>query len=143
MKNGQVIFYDDEDMKCFNVHIANISIDNCLCDENRKIHISAIPYEKIDVDISGQPIELDPTTMKRIAKYNKEKEIALLDKKIEKKEKEYHQLKDEVTMLSQKLENMQGFIEKYFSQTEEYDPYNFAINEGDYDYYDDYDDYQN
>ena len=73
-------------------------------------------------------IELDPTTMKRIAKFNKEQEIAKLDKVIKEKEQKIKDLEDILQDRNKRVEKIKEFIANI---------YNITIDDSEYDY-DDY-----
>nr|DAH23217.1 MAG TPA: hypothetical protein [Caudoviricetes sp.] len=72
----QVIFFDDEDMKIYNVKDVVADVEG-KTKNNLQIKV------ELSLSVSSEPIELDPTTMLRIAKYNKEVEIEKLQEKIE------------------------------------------------------------
>ena len=75
--------------------------------------------------------ELDPTTMKRIAKYNKDKELEDLNYKIQSAEDRLKGLNEEMAEKEKKLELMQDFLrqiweddcfdEAMYSRTDKYD----------------------
>lgn len=135
---GKLIYYDDENMKCYEVTICdiftNIGSVDCVMDVTQCQTIKGkinVPFTQFQLGRSI--IELDPTTMQRIAKYNKEREIDLLNKKIEKKEKELKYLTERQTLLSRKLDSLQDFMQDFMSDENEIDPYDFA-NKDCYDY---------
>lgn len=138
----QVICYSEDDMRCYNVINATVTVENpewdepCSLDRQR---ISGLAETTIDFETSRVPIELDPTTMKRIAKYNKEVELESLNRKIEKKNEELKKLECEKQNLEKKLDNMKNFIKDFF-ETDNLDPYIFA-NYKDYDADDDDDNF--
>lgn len=55
-------------------------------------------------------IELDPTTMKRIAKYNKEVEIEKLNEEIKIKEKEIRELDNKLKDKEKRWEKVKKYI---------------------------------
>ncbi len=57
-----------------------------------------------------QSIELEPTTMKRILKYNKEVEIEKLNKEIENKKKEIKELDDKLKDKEKRWEKVKQYI---------------------------------
>ena len=104
--NGQIIFYDNDQMMCFDVkHFIwqNLPPDlvdiTALTDEvqafvkasNRTIVTYLEPGEEL--------VKLDPTTMKRIAKYNLEKENESLLKEIEEHKKAIAELESKEQVL--------------------------------------------
>lgn len=92
IQKGQIIFYDNEEMMCFNVeHFlwqdppTELLDATALTDEvqsfisNARSQPTVVYLEK-----ESEIIKLDPTTMKRIARYNLEKENAALLEEIKK-----------------------------------------------------------
>lgn len=72
-------------------------------------------------------IELDETTMKRIAKYNKEVEIKKLDEKIKEKEEKIKELDDILKDRDKRVNKLKEFITNI---------YDIDIEENDYDEWD-------
>lgn len=91
IQTGQLIFYDNEEMMCFNVeHFlwqdppAELLDITALTDEVQTfIESSRTQPTVVYLEKADEIIKLDPTTMKRIARYNLEKENAALLKEIE------------------------------------------------------------
>lgn len=75
-------------------------------------------------------IDLDPTLMKRIAKYNKELEVAKLDKVIKEKEERIKKLDDILYDRTKRVDKLTKYIDNIW---------NIDISNDDY-YEDDYDD---
>lgn len=91
---------------------------------------TTIKIETYDLG-SNDSIKLDPTMMKRIAKYNKEVEIKKLDEIIEKRKKEIEELNDILEDKSKRVDK----IKKYIAEI-----YDISVDDEDEDYdYDDYD----
>lgn len=95
IQTGQIIFYDNEEMMCFNVeHFlwqdppTELLDVTALTDEvqsfisNARSQPTVVYLEK-----ESEIIKLDPTTMKRIARYNLEEENKGLLKEIEERKK--------------------------------------------------------
>lgn len=94
-KNGQIIFYDDEQMMCFDVQhflwqdappeIIDIT---ALTDKVQTFIETAESRPTVAyLEKHNELVKLDPTTMKRIARYNLEKENKALLKEIEERKK--------------------------------------------------------
>lgn len=95
IQTGQLIFYDNEEMMCFNVeHFlwqdppAELLDITALTDEVQAfITSSRTQPTVVYLEKADEIIKLDPTTMKRIARYNLEEENATLLKEIEERKK--------------------------------------------------------
>lgn len=128
IKIPRVLIYDDENLTYF--------VGDLIRWETSFYGYEDIGETKAEIFIqNGQlvnNIELDETTMKRIAKFNKEQEIAKLDKVIKEKEQKIKDLEDILQDRSKRVEKIKEFIA---------DIYNIPIDDGEYDY-DDYDDYE-
>lgn len=72
-------------------------------------------------------IELDPTTMKRIAIYNKEQECKRLDKKIQEKKDKIKELDSILTDRDKRVQKLKEYIANI---------YDIDICDDEYDYYD-------
>lgn len=78
-----------------------------------------------------QSIELDPTTMRRILKYNKEVEIEKLNKKIENKKEQIKELDNKLKDKEKRWEKVKQYIANIYDLDLEED-----YNEDEDDYYD-------
>lgn len=94
IQTGQLIFYDDKEMVCFDVTHFMLKepekqmIEATGLDDGEKHFIRSIPEPTvIYLETGKEMVKLDPTTMKRIAKYNLEEENATLLKEIEERKK--------------------------------------------------------
>ena len=96
IQKGQLIFYDNENMMCFNVEhflwqdppIELLDI-TALTDEVQAFITSSSCRPTVAyLEASEEIVKLDPTTMKRIARYNLEKENEALLKEINERKKE-------------------------------------------------------
>ena len=135
IKIPKVLIYDDENMNyiigyCNYMETRCDGIDTTSPADYCKTSIPGYIEMCIRVDEGKQlnNIELDPTTMKRIAKFNKEQEIAKLDKVIKEKEEKIKDLDDILQDRSKRVEKIKEFIANI---------YNIPIDDGEYDY-DDY-----
>ena len=124
IKIPRVLIYDDKNMRYF--------VGNMIGWETSLYGYEDIGETKAEILIqNGQlvnNIELDETTMKRIAKFNKEQEIAKLDEVIKEKEQKIKDLDDILQDRSKRVEKIKEFIANI---------YNIPIDDGEYDY-DDY-----
>lgn len=119
--NKKVIIYDDENIEYFTGVATDfgISRDNMeitgIEDLARKF-ISGNLYCKFIVNEVSKhdTIQLDETLMKRIAKYNKEKECQQLDEKIKKKKAKIKELDDILTDRVGRVEKLKEFMAKIY-----------------------------
>lgn len=94
MGKGQLIFYDNEEMMCFDVthfmlkepEIQKLEA-TCLDDDESHFIRSMAEPTVIYLETGKEMVKLDPTTMKRIARYNLEEENKGLLKEIEERKK--------------------------------------------------------
>lgn len=94
MGKGQLIFYDNEEMMCFDVthfmlkepEIQKLEA-TCLDDDESHFIRSMAEPTVIYLETEKEMVKLDPTTMKRIARYNLEEENKGLLKEIEERKK--------------------------------------------------------
>lgn len=107
IQKGQLIFYDNENMMCFNVEhflwqdppIELLDI-TALTDEVQAFITSSSCRPTVAyLEASDEIVKLDPTTMKRIARYNLEKENEALLKEINERKKEIADIQQKETVL--------------------------------------------
>ena len=107
IQKWQLIFYDNENMMCFNVEhflwqdppIELLDI-TALTDEVQAFITSSSCRPTVAyLEASEEIVKLDPTTMKRIARYNLEKENKALLKKIKKHKKSIAELEQKEDVL--------------------------------------------
>ena len=132
-----ILIYDNENIKYFSGTFTTIAAEpNLITYEgiNDRVKTTITRSHTITLETSDleefNNIELDDTTMKRIAKFNKEQECKRLEQEIEKKQ---NKIKE--------LDNLLKDKEKRWNKVKEYIAkiYEIDIND-DYDDYDDYDD---
>lgn len=137
---SQLLFYNTEndEMRVY---------DCCVCEVKRMEDVPLdctslddtvaktmyIPSDQANAvfNIKDVVAELDPTTMKRIARYNKDKELEELNYKIQSAEDRLKRLNDEMAEKEKKLELIQNlgrqiweddyFGEAIYSRTDKYD----------------------
>lgn len=111
-RNMQVILYDKDEMQCFGGYLSGVTMQEpeqiditTLEDTSHRVirGMSNISTD-ITIELQHEIIQLDPTTMKRIAKHNLEKENEGLLKEIEKNKKEIEDLKELYKTLQERLQ---------------------------------------
>lgn len=113
-KNVKVILYDEDQMQCFGGYLSGFEIEyqepifTPIEDTFSTMSIKPIgpSYAYTTFKLEHKIIQLDPTTMKRIAKYNLEKENEGLLKEIEKNKKEIERIKTEYEELKNRLQTI-------------------------------------
>lgn len=139
IKNPKIIIYDDKNMKYIVGHIGryDISADTIgyVIPYDGRVHNTVVGYT-FNCDINDSKmfdnIQLDPTTMERIAKFNKEQEIRRLDEKIKEKKEKIKELDDILQDKDKRVEKLKEFVANI---------YNIDVNDAEDDYEDDYDDF--
>lgn len=106
IQKGQIIFYDSDKMMCFGVTHFIVKepekqmIEATLAGDEERHFIQSTPEPICAFIETGEEIvKLDPTTMKRIARYNLEKENEALLKKIKKHKKSIAELEQKEDVL--------------------------------------------
>lgn len=139
INNPKILIYDDENIQYIVGTVGNFGINN-----GEPIEITApkdferqyIPpmYNYFECEIRNceqlDNIMLDETTMKRIAKYNKEVEVKRLDNTIKEK-------KDKIKELDDILQDKEGRVKKLKEFVANIYNINLDEDDEDYDYYDD------
>ena len=133
---GNVLIYDKENISY--IHCVPVSID---CEPRFVEYDGAFGHKETDV-ISNtivmqtgvyeelENIELDPTTMKRIAAYNKTQECKRLDKEIKEKEEKIKELDEKLKDKEKRWKKVKEFVANI---------YEIDLDNDDYDDSDDYD----
>lgn len=126
---GQIIFYDNEKMMCFGVtHFMlkepEIQMLEATClddDESHFIRSMAEPTV-IYLETGKEMVKLDPTTMKRIARYNLEEENNSLLKEIKERKKVIDDLEQKEQVLRDRFEKaisaFKGIMENGYYENE-------------------------
>lgn len=138
MKDYKILIYNDEDLEYMGGCLKYVDQRDDLIEITTTRDIYRQFTKGLDAQITftffdhwnSDVVQLDPTLMKRIAKYNKEKEIEKLDKKIKEKENKLKELDD----LLKDREKRWSKVQKYIANM-----YDLDINTDDGD--DNYDDY--
>lgn len=121
-KQPQIIFFNDEDMKCYTLN--NLEITNNLPDmvgsdnfyEPKQL-IEAYVRTYCNGEI-GDKVELDNATMKKIAKFNAEKDIDLLIRKKQVLEDEIKLLQEKKSTEEQKFKQLSKFANEFLKSNE-------------------------
>lgn len=134
----KVIIYDEKEMKSYGGYLADWKmgcsreLDATTLDADCRTIITIPPTTaKAVVELRQQIIELDPTTMKRIARFNLEKENENLLKEIEQHKKEIDGLKEQYKGLSERLKTISEIGKDIwengaeYERESEYDDYNY------------------
>lgn len=139
INNPKILIYDDENIQYIVGTVGNFGINNgepieitAPKDFERQYITPMYNYFECEIRNCEQldNIMLDETTMKRIAKYNKEVEVKRLDNTIKEK-------KDKIKELDDILQDKEGRVKKLKEFVANI--YDIDLNEADedYDYYDD------
>lgn len=134
----QILLYDDNGMHVFGVanyqpkfngfdEVDVTAIGNSF---SQKVIISKLTYN-VEITIGEVKAELDPTTMKRIAKYNLDKDFEELSHKIEEAEKRLKTLEQEVESKENKLDFMWKMCQKIWKD-EDFEEENYLPDDGYY-----------
>lgn len=109
----KVIVYDDENIKYLTGYMGDFRYEPiCVNGEITPITVRQ-SFDITDIN-KTDTIQLGETLMKRIAKYNKEKECQQLDKKIKEKKAKIKELDDILTDRVGRVEKLKEFIAKIY-----------------------------
>lgn len=129
IKQPKILIYDDENIRYITGYCGFVDAS---CEPERVNYINGhSTYIKplsssFSCSISSfeelNNIELDETTMKRIAKYNKEVDIKKLDEKIKQKKEKIKELDDILTDKEKRVDMLKTYIANIFDiDIDEYD----------------------
>lgn len=105
MQTGQIIYFSNQKMMCFDVEsIEDITeppeqIETTSVYGKTRTYVPAMMNLTTLIVTGKELVKLDPTTMKRIARYNLEEENAALLKEIEERKKEIANLEQKEEVL--------------------------------------------
>ena len=131
-----ILIYDSENMIYLAGFYGSLDIsyetDDCtaLYDESIRVIDKTIFTCEIDDTKRLDNVKLDPTTMERIAKFNKEQEIRRLDEEINKKKEKIKELDDILQDKDKRVKKLKEFVANI---------YNIDVNDDDDE--EDYDDF--
>lgn len=118
-KPSQIIFFNGENMKCYTLNA--VTITNDLYDipylDKPKQLIEAIVTQSCNGEI-GDKILLDNSTMKKIAKFNAEKDVEILIRKKKVIEDEIKLLQEKKDFTEQKFKQLAKFANKFLNSSE-------------------------
>lgn len=131
----QILLYDEKEMHVFevkNYYLGTVeftSYSYAPIEDNQR-RISLIPEHtyKAEITIGEVKAELDPTTMKRIAKYNLDKDFEKLNRQIKSAEERLKNLNEQVEEKEQKLELMKTLFPKIWNDAD-FDQDNYLPDE--------------
>lgn len=110
IQTGQIIFYDSDKMMCFDVKKFMVkepekqTIEVTLAGDEERHFIQSTPEPIcVFIETGEEIVKLDPTTMKRIARYNLEKGNEALLKEIETRKKAIDDLEQKEQVLSDRF----------------------------------------
>lgn len=148
-EKSQFIFYDNDTMECYNIYKHSFGFDYSTFGDIKNAYPTIKGF--VECNFEGQlikkPIKLDPTTMKKIAKYNAEMEVKELEKQKTQLNSEISKLKTDLDKIKNKIDNLKNFAEKFIeSEIDNIEDYIDVEYNDDkyidsYDYYDYYDYY--
>ena len=141
-KKVKAIVYDDDDMAVYDMIVdsVNYSPEMIECtsgaDYYKKYVVSPFhSYTLIGNIDTTNNIELDPNTMRKIAEYNKEKELQRIQDKIDKAKSNLEEVTKELNKQNDRLNSVKDYVAKFIKSNEN--------DFGEFVYYEyhDYDDY--
>lgn len=119
IKCPRILIYDDKNINYREGYMGNLEmvapeyIEPTFMEDTETRRVSSRDYTfscQINNYEEYDTIKLDPTTMKRIAKYNKEQECLRLDKKIKEKEEKIKELDDILNDRENRVEKLKQYI---------------------------------
>lgn len=131
---GNILIYNDKDIQYFHGVPMELGMETfCKKYDSGFGYRQAIPMNRLLTASIGnfeelENITLDDTTMKRIAKYNKEIDIKRLDKQIEEKKKQIYELDNVLQDREGRINKLKNFIK---------DIYKINLDKDEEDYWDD------
>lgn len=113
-KNMKVILYDEDEMQCFGGYLSGVSmeqpeqIDATVLEDSNQRLVRGISKTSVEmtIELSHEIIQLDQTTMKRIARFNLEKENERLLEEIRKNKQEMEWTKEEYEEFKKRLQTI-------------------------------------
>lgn len=129
MGKGQLIFYDDKEMMCFGVTHFMLKepekqmLEATFLDDDERSFIRSMDEPTvIYLETGKEAVKLDPTTMKRISRYNLEEENKGLLKEIEERKKVIDDLEQKEQVLrgrfAKAISAFKGIMENGYYENE-------------------------
>ena len=116
-----ILIYDSENMIYLAGFYGSLDISyetddyTALYDESIRVIDKTIFACEIDATKQLDNVKLDPTTMKRIAKFNKEQEIKRLDEEINKKKEKIKELDDILQDKDKRVKKLKEFVANIYN----------------------------
>lgn len=131
----QILLYDEKEMRVFDVvgyHpeeplVESVDIATIEQAQMKRAVFQDWSY-RAEIAVGKIKAELDPTTMKRIAKYNLDKDFEELNRKIKSTEERLESLNKEAEEKKEKLKLMGELLLKVWND-QDFDKDNFLLNE--------------
>lgn len=131
----QILLYDENEMHVFDVvgyHPEEPLVEPVDIATIEQVQMKRAIFQdwsyRAEIAIGKVKAELDPTTMKRIAKYNLDKDFEELNEKIKSAEEKLESLNKEVEEKKEKLKFMGELLLKVWNDRD-FDKDNFLLNE--------------
>lgn len=132
----QILLYDDREMHIYDIVNYNPKppdedeIDATTI-EDMFTHKAIVPKGaySAEITVGEKKAELDPTTMKRIAKYNLDKEFEAINKSIESAKSQLNALQEEISVRERKLSTIDNIVKKIW-EDDIFDEDNYIPDEG-------------
>jgi len=118
-----IILYDKENMEVLGGNLTNTEfVDDtknieitCMNAVSEREYIKGLEQTELKFSVSNlNKIELDPTTMLKIAKFNKEKDILILEQKEKELTNSIQELKKEKEKILNKIESIKEYTKDFF-----------------------------
>lgn len=124
IKCPRILIYDDKNINYREGYMGNLEmvvpeyIEHTLIEDTETRRVLDRDYTfscQINNYEEHDTIKLDPTTMKRIAKYNKEQECLQLDEKIKEKEEKIKELDDILNDRENRVKKLKDYIKNIWN----------------------------
>lgn len=136
---GQAFFYDNETMRVFPIHYFRLDdntqmVECTMLHDNTRQYMRGLPDLSCELEAGCMPlINLDPTTMLRIAEYNKTTELKNINAKIKQSKEKLNDIKEQIKEQTEKLNKLQDFCSR-FIESSYIDPFEYANQDDDEEY---------
>ena len=131
----QILLYDEKEMHVFDVvnyHPEDLLVEAVDIATIEQVQLKRAIFQdcsyRTEIAVGKVKAELDPTTMKRIAKYNLDKDFEELNRQIKSAEEKLESLNKEAEEKKEKLKFMGELLLKVWNDRD-FDKDNFLLNE--------------
>lgn len=131
----QILLYDEKEMHVFevvNYHPEDPLVESVDIATIEQVQMKRAIFQdwsyRAEIAVGKVKAELDPTTMKRIAKYNLDKDFEELNRQIKSAEERLERLNKEAEEKKEKLKFMGELLSKVWNDRN-FDKDNFLLNE--------------